>query len=87
MFDTQFPVMQCTKLLVSRMHGDLLWLDRDYPIHVEDISWLTGLDEVGNAVITAFQAGVKWGRKQSEDNIYARYETKWGGRGAKHNRT
>jgi len=74
-FATQFSTMQCTKLLANRMHGGLLWLDREYPIHVKDIYRLTGLAEVGNAVSTKFQARVKWGKKQTEDDIYARYET------------
>lgn len=36
-FNTQLATMQCKKLLTSRMHGGSLWLDREYPIHVEDI--------------------------------------------------
>jgi len=75
--------MQCTKLLVSRMHGGSLWLDKEYPIHVEDISRLTRLVEGGNALSTVFQVGAKQGKKQSEDNIYATYGTERGRRGAK----
>lgn len=29
-FGTKMETMQCTKLLVSRMHGGLLWLDKAY---------------------------------------------------------
>lgn len=83
MFCIHFVSMQCTKLLASRMHGGLLWLDKEYPIHVEDISLLTRLSEGGNVVSTTFQTGAKRAKKQSKDNIYARYGTEWGDRGAK----
>lgn len=53
-FDTQFSTMQCTKLLVSRMHRGSLCFDKDYPIHVEDISQLIGLFVGGNVVSSAF---------------------------------
>lgn len=82
-FDTQFTAMQSTKILASKMHGGSLWLDKEYPIHVEDISWLTGLSIGGNTVSSAFQTGAKRVKKRSEDNIYAKYGTKQGGRGAK----
>lgn len=83
MFGTQFATMQCTKLLVSRMHGGSLWLDKEYPVHVEDISHLTGLSKGWNAISTTFQTRVKRGKKNLEENIYARYGTEQGGRGAK----
>lgn len=41
MFSTQFVVMQCKNLLASRMHGGLLWLEKEYPIHIDDIHRLT----------------------------------------------
>lgn len=36
-FGTQLAAMQCTNLLANRMHGGSLWLDKEYPIHAEDI--------------------------------------------------
>jgi len=53
-FGTQFFAMQCTKLLVRKVHGGSLWLDKEYPIHVEDINRLIGLEKGGNAISTAF---------------------------------
>jgi len=47
------------------------------------ISQITGLAESGNAVSTVFQTRAKRGKKQSEDNIYARYGTERGKRGVK----
>lgn len=82
-FGTQFIAMQCTKLLARRMHGGSLWLDKEYPIHVEDISRLTGLFAGGNIVSSTFQTGAKRAKKKSKDNIYAKYGTERGGRGAK----
>ena len=36
-FDTTFTTLHCIKLLTSRMHEGSLWLDKEYPIHVDDI--------------------------------------------------
>jgi len=58
-----FVAMQCTKILVSGMHGGLLGLDKEYSIHVEDIQQLTGLSIVGDAVSIAFQTGQSEPRK------------------------
>jgi len=82
-FGTQLAAMQCTKLLASRKHGGCLWLDREYPIHTEDIYRLTGLANMGNVVSAAFQTGAKRGKKPTEDNIYTRYGMEQGGKGAK----
>jgi len=40
-------------------------LDREYPIHAEDIYQIIGLVEMGNAVSIGFQAGAKRGKKQT----------------------
>lgn len=82
-FGTQFAMMQCTKLLVRKMHGGALWLDKEYPIHVEDINQLTELAKGGNKVSTAFQIVAMRDKKQNEDNIYTKYGTGWGRREAK----
>lgn len=62
-FRTQMDAMQCTKLLASRMHGGSLWLDKEYPIHVDDIHCLTGLSARENVVNTLFQVGMKREKK------------------------
>lgn len=82
-FGTQLVAMQCTKLLASRMHGRSLWLDREYPIHVNDIHRLIGLSDEGNSVNTTFQVGAKRAKKHEEENYYANYGTERGGRGTK----
>jgi len=57
-------------------------LHLSYPIHAEHIYRLTGLENMGNAFIIAFQARAKWGKKPTEDNIYTRYGMEWGRKGA-----
>jgi hypothetical protein len=36
-FKTTGEVARCTKFLISRVHDKSLWIDRRYPIHIEDI--------------------------------------------------
>lgn len=62
-FGTQLTAMQCTKLLANRMHGGSLWLDKEYPIHIEDIHRLIGLSTRGNVVARAFKGGTKGKKK------------------------
>jgi len=75
--------MQCTKHLVRRMHGGSLWLDKEYPIHVDDIQGLTELSATWNEISTPFQAGAKQAKKEGDNDYYRKYNTKQGGRGAK----
>lgn len=63
--------------------GGSLWLDKEYPIHVDDIHHLTGLSARENAMNVAFQVGTKRAKKQGENDYYAKYGMKHGGRGAK----
>lgn len=71
--------MQCTKLLISWMHGGLLWLNKEYPIHVVDLQRLTGLSVVGVTISTAFQT-ISNTRKTGNDNYYNKYNTQRGGK-------
>ena len=73
--------MQCTKLLANRMHGGSFWLDKEYPIHVDDIHHLIGLSAGKNEITITFHAGTKIAKKHGEDNYYAKYGTERGGRG------
>jgi len=53
-FGTQLDSMKCTKLLARRMHGRSLWLDKEYPIHVDYIQHLIGFSVTWNAVSSVF---------------------------------
>lgn len=63
-FGTSGEVARCTKFLISRVHGGSLWLDQEYPIHVDDIHLLTGLSMEGQDVTDAFQGTGKHGRRK-----------------------
>lgn len=82
-FETQLAAMKCTKLLASKMHGGSLWLNREYPIHVDNIHCLTGLSAGGNEINTVFQAGAKRAKKHKEEKYYEKYGTERGKRGEK----
>ena len=58
-------------------------MDKEYPIHAEDIYQLTGLENMGNSVNTTFQVGAKRSKKPIEDNIYTRYGMEQEGKGVK----
>lgn len=81
-FGTTLATMQCMKLLISRMHGGSFWLDREYPIHVDDIQRLTGLSGIRNAVPMTFQITLKW-VKEGDNDYYNKYDTKVGRKGEK----
>jgi hypothetical protein len=81
-FDTTGEVTKCTKFLISRVHNDTLWLDKGYPIHVEDIHQLTGLSMTGQNVSDDFQGSGKHGRKKGTLSLYELYGTHRGGHGA-----
>jgi hypothetical protein len=80
-FDTTSEVTKCTKFLINRVHNDTLWLEKGYPIHVEDIHQLTGLSMTGQNVSDDFQGSRKHGRKKGMLNLYELYGTRWGGHG------
>jgi hypothetical protein len=79
MFGTIGDVVRCTKFLISRVHDISLWLDRRYPIHVEDIHQLTGLSLEGEDVSKGFQGPNKHDKKKGEPNLYERFHTQRGG--------
>lgn len=76
-FNIVGAVMQCTKFLISRVHGRSLWLDKEYPIHAVDIQRLTRLSTAGVGLSTVFQNTSK---KTGDDNYYKRYGTQHGGK-------
>jgi hypothetical protein len=53
-FSTFGEVARCTKFMISRVHDIILWLDRRYPIHVEEIHQLTRLSIEGEDVSKGF---------------------------------
>ena len=53
-FDTTSEVVWCTKFLINRVHNIILWLDRWYPIHDEDIHQLTIISLEGEDVSKGF---------------------------------
>jgi hypothetical protein len=53
-FGTTGEVAQCTKFLISKVHDRSLWLDKQYPIHVEDIHQLIGLSFEGEDASKGF---------------------------------
>jgi hypothetical protein len=53
-FDTIGEVARCIKFLIKRVHDRILWLDRQYPIHAEDIHQLIGLSLEGEDVSKGF---------------------------------
>jgi hypothetical protein len=59
-----------------------LWLDKAYPIHVEDIHKLTGLSMEGKDVTQGFQGSGKHDHKKGEISLYDKYGTRRGGHGA-----
>jgi hypothetical protein len=69
-FDTLGEVARCTKFLISRVHDRSLWMDRKYPIHVEDIHQRTGLSIEGEDVSKGFQGPSKHGKKKGEPRLY-----------------
>ena len=53
MLDTQ-EILKCTKFLIEKVHGHSLWLDRSYPMYLNDIHMLKGLSIEGNNVYSTF---------------------------------
>lgn len=74
-FGTTGEAGRCTRFLISRVHGNSLWLEREYPIHVDDIHQLTGLSMEGEDVTKAFQGAGKHGKNKGKPTIYKRYGT------------
>jgi hypothetical protein len=65
-FDTTGEASHCTKFLINRVHTGALWLDKAYPIHVEDIHKLTGMSMEGRMLQMDFRArGNMTGRRES----------------------
>jgi hypothetical protein len=79
MLGTFGDVVLCTKFLISRVHEISLWLDRRYPIHVEDINQLTRLFLEGEDVSKGFQGSSKHGKNKGAPNLYERFHTQRGG--------
>jgi hypothetical protein len=50
-FGTTGEIARCMKFLISKVHDRSLWLDKWYPIHVEDIQQLTILSSQGKDVL------------------------------------
>jgi hypothetical protein len=75
-FGTTGEVARCTKFLISSVHNGCLWLDKAYPIHVEDIHKLTGLSMEGKDVSQGFQGSGKHDQKKGEINLYDKYGTR-----------
>jgi hypothetical protein len=82
-FDTLGEVARCTKFPISWVHDRSLWLDKKYPIHVEDIHQLTILSLEGEDVSKGFQGPSKHGKKKGEPSLYEKFHTKRGGHTAK----
>jgi len=74
-FNTTGEVARCTKFLISRVQDKSIWLDRQYPIHAEDIHQLTGLSLEGENVSKGFQVPNKHGKKKGEPNLYEMLHT------------
>jgi hypothetical protein len=53
-FDTIAEVSRCTKFLISRVHNGDFWLDKAYPIHIEDIHNFISLSMEGKDVTQGF---------------------------------
>jgi hypothetical protein len=53
-FGTTDELAHCMKFLISRVHDKILWLDKKYPIHAQDIQQLTGLSSEGEDVSKEF---------------------------------
>ena len=82
-FGTTRPALQCTRFLLSRIQNGSLWLNEEIPIHAADIHRLTGLSQNGADVSVAGQTSSKHTRKSSDSNLYTKYGTRWGDKGAK----
>jgi hypothetical protein len=69
------------KILINQVHTGALWLDKAYPIYVENIHKITSLSMEGHAVIDGFHGLWKHEYKREELSIYEIYGTKQGVRG------
>jgi hypothetical protein len=78
-FGTTGEVARCTRFLIRRVHDKRLWLDKRYPIHVEDIHHLTGLSLEGKDVSKAFQGSSKHDKNKGEISLYEKFHTQRGG--------
>ena len=78
-FGTIGEIGRCMKFIISRVHDIILWLDKWYPIHAEDIQQLTGLPSQGEDVSNGFQGPGKHGKKKGELSLYEKFNTKRGG--------
>jgi len=81
-FDTTEEVDECIKFFIICMHNNTLWLDKGYPIHVEDIHQLTWLSMDAQDVTDGFQGSRKHGHKKGTLTLYKKYNTQQGGWGA-----
>jgi hypothetical protein len=77
-FGTTGEVARCTKIMISRVHERILWLDRRYPIHAKYIHQLTRLFIEGEDVSKGFQGPRKHGKKNVEPSLYDRFHTQVG---------
>ena len=81
--ETTGPALQCTRFLLSQIQNGSLWLNEEIPIHAEDIHRLTGLSQNGAEVSAAGQTSSKHARKSGDIDLYTKYGTRRGGKGAK----
>jgi hypothetical protein len=72
---TTKEVLRSTKFLISRVHDRILWLDKRYPIHAEEILQLMGLSIEGKDVSKGFWGPNKHGKKKGEPSIYEIFHT------------
>ena len=82
-FGTTRPALQCTRFLLSQIQNGSLWLNEEIPIHAEHIHRLTGLSQNGADVSAAGQTSSKRARKSGDADLYTKYGTRRGGKGAK----
>jgi hypothetical protein len=65
------------------VHDISLWLDRQYPIHAEDIHQHIGLSLKGEDVSKGFQGPSKHDKNKGDPSLYERFHTQRGQRIAK----
>jgi hypothetical protein len=68
-FGTTGEVSRCTKFLIRRVHNKSMWMDRRYPIHIEDIHHVNGLSLEGEDMSKVFQGPSNNDKKKGEPNL------------------
>lgn len=76
-FGRKPQINACIHFLLSRLHGNFLWLDHPYPVDIDAMHWVLGFPKNGEDPVDVILA-----RDATIKKVYERYGAHHGTKGA-----